>query len=91
MERWKISFIYDLFVDKTYFCHNENKKTIQEVYRLSKQTTEQDKKHLAQHEEKPKLADWKKLKTIELDPSQRFVCDAATGICGPAVQEKEGK
>lgn len=38
-----------------------------------------------------KINDFKKLKTLEFDPSQGFVCDVNTGICGPVTQEKEGK
>ena len=30
------------------------------------------------------------LKGIDFNGSARFVCDMNTGICGPAIQEKEG-
>lgn len=33
----------------------------------------------------------KKLKTLDVNQSNDFMCDIETGICGPVTQKEEGK
>lgn len=37
------------------------------------------------------LSEIQELKSFDFDHSAGFVCDINTGICGPVIQEEEGK